>query len=471
MKRKGLAALIAAFGMASGAWGTGSFDYGQIRDLILNLNSYPLFGVLGTVPASSTASIDAATAEANPAALVTLAPGLKARAVASSASLGANVDMIALWPDDSSPTHLIVCNEQGTADPAMQRIRISDGGVETILTGMSSCDPVTRSAWGTIVFAEEAGTSGTLLEMANPLAVTGVSFDRVTGTVSNGATGTGAENVAVRYAVGRTSFEGLALLPNGVLYYGDENRPSTGTAGGAYFKFIPTNPYAGAPIASLDQSPLASGRVFGLRLGKRSGNTDYGQGSNTGKGVWVEVTPAYNANLRAAAATLKLTGYYRPEDAAYDPAAWSAGKVRFCAINTGNEGADSNWGEAICVTDGTIAESLANTATPELQLFVVGTSELAMPDNIAYQPVRRNWIIHEDGDGPEVGRNNDLWSCLEDRGDVDTLSDGCIRVATLNDLNAEWTGGVFDATGKRFFVSLQHNVTGHGVVLEITGWR
>jgi len=70
-----------------------------------------------------------------------------------------------------------------------------------------------------------------------------------------------------------------------------------------------------------------------------------------------------------------------------------------------------------------------------------------------------------------VGRNNDLWSCLEDGRDDDRLSDGCVRVGTLNDLNAEWTGGVFDASGQRFFVSIQHNVTGHGVILEITGWQ
>jgi len=105
------------------------------------------------------------------------------------------------------------------------------------------------------------------------------------------------------------------------------------------------------------------------------------------------------------------------------------------------------------------------------QLFVVGNPEQAMMDNVAYQPGRGNWIFHEDGDGPEVGRNNDLWSCLEDGADDDRLSDGCVRIGTLNDLNAEWTGGTFDASGQRFFVSIQHNVTGHGVILEITGWQ
>jgi hypothetical protein len=46
-----------------------------------------------------------------------------------------------------------------------------------------------------------------------------------------------------------------------------------------------------------------------------------------------------------------------------------------------------------------------------------------------------------------------------------------VRIASINDLTAETTGGVFDASGRRYFVSVQHNVTGHGIVLEITGWR
>ncbi len=70
-----------------------------------------------------------------------------------------------------------------------------------------------------------------------------------------------------------------------------------------------------------------------------------------------------------------------------------------------------------------------------------------------------------------MGRNNDIFDCLDDFDDADLLSDGCIRVATLNDLTAESTGGIFDASGRRFWVSIQHNVTGHGVVLEITGWK
>jgi hypothetical protein len=192
--------------------------------------------------------------------------------------------MMALWPNDHNPTHLIACNEQGVTQPAVQRIRLSDGSVETILTGMSGCDPVRRTSWGTIIAGEEVNGSGWLLEIIYPLGTTAVLFNRTTGTFSGGV---GALNITTRPAVGRLAFEGLALYPNGVLYYGDEKRPLNGNPGGAYYKFVPTTPHTGSvPITNLADSPLVAGKVYGLRLGKRSGNTDYGQGSNTGLGTW-----------------------------------------------------------------------------------------------------------------------------------------------------------------------------------------
>lgn len=472
MRKRTLMVSLAVLGAAGGvavAGGRWAMDFGEFRDKALDARANPLFGIYDCLPKSSTDSIDAATAEGDPRKLVTLAHGLRARVVAASASLGANIDMMALWPNDHHPTHIIACNEEGTTEPGIQRIRLSDGAVETMVTGTSSCDPVHRTAWGTIVAGEENGTDGQMMEIIHPMQVTGVTFDRVAGTFSGG---TGAENLVVRRGLGRLSFEGVGVYPNGVTYYGDENRPGTGTAGGAYFKFVPTTPYAGgAPIHDLAQSPLASGQVFGLRLGLRSGGTDYGQGTQTGKGTWVPVPGADNANLRAQAAALKLTGYYRPEDIAIDAGALAAGNVRFCGNNTGNEGSDNNYGETICVTDGTLADATAGTAIPEVQNLVIGNPEFAMMDNLDQQPGTGNFVILEDGDGPEVGRNNDMWACLDDGADDDALSDGCVRIATLNDLNAESTGVVFDGRGDRFFVSIQHNVTGHGVILEISGLR
>lgn len=474
MRKLLLLSVAGLVGLATtaGASAHQGFDFGKWRDRQLRKASELLFGVKKPLKESSTESVDQATAEADPTSLATVARGLNVRVVTSDPNAGANIDMIALWPNDSHPSHLIVCNEiDDTSLPGVQRVRLSDGSVETILSGTIACDPVRRTAWGTILVGEENGSSGQVIEIIRPLETTDVVFDRVAGTASGG---TGAANVASRRALGRLSFEGLALYPNGVLYYGDESRPATGTPGGAYFKFIPTIPWLGETISDLSQSPLAAGTIYGLRLGKRSDNTDYGQGSNTGLGTWVPIPPALDPSagqdLRAQAASLKLTGYYRPEDLEVDPEALAAGRVRFCGANTGNEGEDHNWGEAICFTDGTLAEATANTAIPEAQYLVIGTPELAMPDNVAFQPGRGNWILHEDGAGPDVGRNNDLWACLEDGQDDDSLSDGCVRVATLNDLNAEWTGGIFDTTGRNFYVSVQHNVSGHGVILKITGW-
>jgi len=224
----------------------------------------------------------------------------------------------------------------------------------------------------------------------------------------------------------------------------------------------------------LAESPLVAGTLHGLRLGRRSGGTDFGQGTQNGLGTWIPIPPAPDPDLRAQAEALRLTGFYRPEDIDIDGRQLDSHRVRWCANNTGNEPDDQYFGETVCVTDGTLAEAAANTAVPELQTFVMGSPAINMPDNIAYQAKRGNWILHEDGEtvtdllGPH---NDDLWSCLPDGSDEDLLGDGCVRIATLNDLEAEWTGGIFDASGRHFYVSVQHNVTGSGVILDITGWR
>jgi secreted PhoX family phosphatase len=452
-------------------------DFGAQVQTQLHARSKDLFGVGTPLEQSSTASISQEDALARPGHLITLAGGLRARVV-TAGTAPAVLDQSALWPDDAHPQWLITCNESGTSDPGLVRINIASGDWATIVTGTNDCDPVRATPWGTILFGEEAGggtSGGAMYELSDPIGTTGVTLDRTTGTFSGG---TGAENLVARYALGRLSFEGLAMYSSGLTYYGDENRPSQGTAGGAYFKFVPTNALAhGATrIQSLDDSPLAEGSIYGLRLGLRSGATDYGQGTETGFGQWVQVCQDEACNdidLRAQAAALRLTGYYRPEDADVDPAAQAAGDVRFCGNNTGNESDDQNWGETVCITDGTESDAMANSATPEVQRLVEGSPALAMPDNIDFQPGHGgNVVLHEDADtGYLTPHNNDLWDCLPDGSDDNLQTDGCIRIGTLNDLTAEWTGGIFDASGKHFYVSVQHNISGFGTIFDITGWR
>jgi secreted PhoX family phosphatase len=448
-------------------------DFGSQRDQLLSSQAKLRFGVSQPVATSSTASISQAQALADPTQLATFAKGLQARVVTSTGA--PNLDMMVLWPNAADPHFLIECNEGGSEDPGLQRIDIATGAVETIVTGTTDCDPVEATPWGTVIFGEEAGggsEGGRVYELLDPVGTTGVTLDRTTGQFSGG---TGAANLAARPALGRLSFEGIGILPTGVVYYGDENRPDEGTAGGAYFKFIPADPYdhSQGPITDLADSPLASGSIYGLRLGKREGNTDDGQGTESGLGTWISVPAADDPDLRAEAESLHLSGFYRPEDLDLDPVAIANGDARWCATNTGNEANDHLWGEMICLTDGTIAAATANTATPELQPLILGTPELAMMDNLAYQLGRGNWLLHEDGDGASLTppRNNDLWDCLPDGSDADQQSDGCIRIGTLNDLTAEWTGGAFDASGTHLYVSVQHNISGQGVILDITGWK
>jgi secreted PhoX family phosphatase len=489
-------AALAAFAVGVVGSAVAALDFGLDTQKSLASHSKTLFGVGKPVAASSMASITQAAALADPTALVTLAGGLTATPVTTTGAGAAApiIDMMALWPNSTDPEWLIACNEGGTGEPGLQRIDLDTGEATTILTGTTSCDGVRRTPWGTFLFSEEAGggpSGGRVYELLDPINTTGVALDRATGTFSGG---TGSENFAVRPFLGRLSFEGFAVYPNGVVYYGGEDRPSNGLIGGALFKFVAAcattaqgcpSSLSGATAADeLAASPLAHGTVYGLRLGRRSGNTDFGQATETGLGTWQQMGSAdTELDLRALSTTTTvLTGFYRPEDIDVDLKEFASGNVRWCVNNTGNEFQDHLWGESVCLSDGTFAnaavdvganpEAAGHTA-PELQTFVVGTPELAMPDNMAFQPGRGNWVLHEDGDGAELTppRNNDLWDCLPDGGDFDRLSDGCIRIGTLNDLTAEWTGGIFDATGTRFFVSVQHNISGVGVVLEITGWR
>ena len=453
----GLIALVVVVGTALAALD----DWGLDRQTQLQNKSEPLFGVGQPLTKSSTADLTTAQALANPAGLITVAKGLKVNVV-SAGKAAPNIDQMILWPK-SNPQYVIGCNEEGIAQPALQKISLATGAATTIASGLSDCDPVRATPWGTVLFGEENGSVGAMYELIDPLSVVGATINNVTGVSSS-------PNIRRVNALGFLSFEGLGILGNGVTYYGDELSASNGAPAGAYYKFVPTTPWAGgAAIASLDQSPYASGTIYGLRVGQGS---NFGQGFSYGTGTWQLLTSTPGQQLRPLATTAKLTGYYRPEDLSLDEAAIGAGNVRFCGNNTGRDAA-RYWGETVCITDGTVAGATAQNSGPQVLVFVQGSPELNMPDNIAYQASRQNWIIEEDGstgDFIDGVRNDDIWDCLRDGADDDTLSDGCVRIASLNDLDAESTGGFFDSTGQHYYVSIQHNSSGFGTILDITGW-
>ncbi len=81
---------------------------------------------------------------------------------------------------------------------------------------------------GATVIVAAAAASG-----ANPAIITA----RGAGTTSDPL------HVVKRKAVGSLSFEGITILEDGTMDYGDGNRPLDGKPGGGIYKFVPDHPY------------------------------------------------------------------------------------------------------------------------------------------------------------------------------------------------------------------------------------
>jgi hypothetical protein len=475
-------------------------DFGLFVADELREHSQQLFGFSNPLKKSVLGPYDGAD---NTKAIV-VADGLKVSLVSSSVASAA--DQIAMWPDDNNPRYLFVCDEE-TSNPAVQRVDLHAppaSNATTIVTGLSSCDPVRRTPWGTIIVAEEAGATGGLYEILDPANITMpiAVTNRDAGTTSDPA------HLVKRKAVGSVSFESFAIRPDGTMIYGDELAPgaiSQGSAGGAFYKFVPLVPYTGTgqpPITQAQLSPLAAGSVFGLRVAA-NGSSNWGQGAEIGKGRWVAIDTApagvidVNGNiiLRNAQVLQKFTGYYRPEDIDIDPIAREDGVFRACWANTGrlNFGGGSTvehsavHGEVLCIVEepSTTTPPAPTGTIPVVSRFVVGNQQAGMFDNVAFQPHTGNLVVLEDGptsivlpDGTEQPRGNDLWICLPDGDDDDTLSDGCVRFASVKDTSAEPSGFIFTESGTSAFVSIQHRAVNdaagagnHGALLKISGFK
>jgi len=468
-------------------------DFGTFIEKQLSAHAEQLFGFRRPLADSALGPYDGP----DNLAAIQVAPGLRVSLVSSAVASAA--DQIAFWPDDNNPRYVFVCDEE-TTDPAVQRVDLrgpANANATTIVKGLVSCDPVRRTPWGTIIVAEEEGDGGLyeLLDPANITAVISVT-DRARGLTSDAA------HLVKRQAVGALAFESFAIRPDGTMIYGDENFPSGGNGGGAIYKFVPAIPFSGGgPITVLAQSPLVSGSIFGLRVAA-SGSTRWGQGAETGNGRWVAVTTTPdsdgNINLRAAALAQRFTGFYRPEDMDIDPLAAERGEFRACWANTGRKShtADSLvedsgvQSEVMCLTENppsTFDPDPPTGTIPVVDRFITGSEDRAMYDNVAFQPRTGNLVVLEDGPvdvvtslNPRVTerRGNDLWICLPDGKDGDTLSDGCVRFASIRDTTAEPTGFIFYGSGEAALLHIQHRAyndnlgaSNHGALVKISGFK
>jgi secreted PhoX family phosphatase len=493
-----------------------ALDFGTYVEDLLDAHSVQLFGVVEPLSESAPTTSGAYRTPSQSASdQVLLARGLKAEYLTRNAANA--VDMFALWPNEASPTHLIACIEGGRSqltgdadtagyapgdkfNPSVQRIDLSSGAVETILRGMSACDGIRTTPWGTVLATEETDDGGAY-ELLSPLGTTNYTVkDRATGEIVDASGAVDTDEVVKRTALPVIAWEGLDITREGVVYAGDEERPGStadgaGSAndrdGGAIFKFVPALPWNGVAVTSLAQSPLVSGTIYAYQASCQAKTSSsfpqYGQGCEIGQGAWVRVNAD---NARVDAHNKGATGYYRPEDGHFDPMYTGPG-VRFCWTNTGNEGA-RNFGEVLCMIDpkpmgtGTQVASkngftyLADSsetrgyAVAETNRFVEGDADFNSVDNLAFQPVTGNMYVIEDH------ANGDIFACLPDGQDRDIKTDGCVKILSVKDSSAEPTGFIFSADGTTAYVSIQHSNDGNmskvddyatDDILKITGFK
>lgn len=481
MQRSALCLVLTAFLGTAGCGGGSSGDPANDNSAqSARAESDPaLFGVEAPLARPAQASDYKPRNEADAGQRILLAAGLKADFVTR--HIASPADMMVLYPDDAAPTHLIVCIEQprngvtpegnSGLNAGIQRVELASGKIETILHGTDHCDGIRVTPWGTVLATEES-PDGRAYEVMAPLITAGHWIaDRDSGDIRSAVD---SEEPSVRIVQHRSlpvmAWEGLAILPSGVLYAGDELRPGEegrDRDGGTIYKFLPARPrQTGKPIERLNQSPLMEGSSYALTVScwesASKSFPQYGQGCEVGDAAWVQIDPA---RARADASARHATGYHRPEDLHLDPDYAGQG-VRFCWANTGREEA-GHYGEVICAVDhtplpakptikldtqtglGYLADGEAYTVA-RVTRFVEGDPRFNSFDNLAFQPHTGNLYILEDHGYGEI------IACLPDSDDRDLKSDGCIGIASVADPKAEPTGFLFDASGETAYLVLQH---------------
>lgn len=463
-------------------------DFGAMVEHLLHRQSDELFGVKR--PLNETAEPNIARAPGQKVDdLIFLAGGLKAEIF--SREVAHKWDMMEFWPNAQNPTHLVACveefNRQAISpypngntryNPSVQTIDLRTREVRTVLRGMAGCDGIRVTPWGTVLVTEEDGSTsgdghlGGAYEILDPLAFEeGNLVARRSSDVVDPEGNPIVGQVAYRGALPTMSWEGIAVLPTGVVIAGDELRPGTitddygtrDTDGGAIFKFIPSVRHTGGLISDLADSPLVDGTTYAMQVSCRDSSQQVGQGCEVGNAAWVQVNAS---DARADANRKGATGYYRPEDLHQDPMYMdpeNPAAVRFCWANTGNEDA-SNFGEVICGIDSDPLLADSDTRSVVVNRFVEGDGDLSAFDNLAFQPKTGNLYAIEDDE------NGDVWAMLPDGADRDIKTDGYVKIMRLKDQSAEPTGFIFTEDGRTAFVNIQHSADPADGSLNRDGW-
>ena len=381
---------------------------------------------------------------------------------------------MALWPNDANPTHLIVCNEQGTTEPGRAADRPPTGAGPDDRDRHERLRPGARARPGArSSSARRPATAGQLLR--DDRSAPDDRRDASTARPARSRGGIGAAEHRAARRARRLSFEGLALYAERrhVLRRRAPARATATPAGPTSSSSRPTPAGTGGSRSRASASRRWSpGTIYGLRLGKRSRQHRLRSGHPDGLGTWVPIPAARRPPTCAPqAATLKLTGYYRPEDLEIDPAALADGAGPLLRQQHRQRGGRPELGRDD-LHHGRHARPRRRPTPPRRRCSCSSSGTRSSRCRTTSPTSPAGELDHPRGRRPSsLGATTICGTVCADGADDDLLSRRLRAHRDAERPDAEWTGGVFDASGKRFYVSVQHNITGHGVVLEITGWK
>jgi hypothetical protein len=108
-----------------------------------------------------------------------------------------------------------------------------------------------------------------------------------------------------------------------------------------------------------------------------------------------------------------------------------------CGNNTGRKQAHY-YGETMCLTDGAVADATTNSAVPQGQVLIVGSPEYNMRTTSSTSRAAGTGSSTRTGRPRSSGRTTTIRGRAWTTGPTTALiSDGCLRIASLNDLSSE----------------------------------
>lgn len=389
-------------------------DFGAFVEAQLSDHAEELFGFRRPLERSALGPYDGA----DNLQAIEVAAGLRVSLISNVTASAA--DQIALWPNDDRPTHLFVCDEE-TSNPSVQRIDLSrpaGANATTIVTGLSSCDPVRRTIYKFVPTIPFAGGGPIAVPAQSPL-VSGTIYGLRVGASGSSNWGQGAETGAGAWTpVNLAGANVVDANGNVILRTAQALQRLTG-----YYR-----------PEDMDVDPIAAAKGQFRACWANTGRKSHNDSSLVENGAVESEVMCLVENPPSAAVPAPPTGTIPTVE-------------RFI---TGSE-------------DRAMYDNVA---------FQPHTGNLVVLEDGAVDTVTSLSPLKSEL------RGNDLWICLPDGSDGDALSDGCVRFASIRDTTAEPTGFIFLGSGEEAFLNIQHRAyndaidKGHrGALVKISGFR